>query len=109
MEEKNNWLMFTHLSAFTGCLFPLGNVIAPFILWQLKQNEIPEIVAHAKSAMNFQITVSILAFILAFIPIIGWIALFGVGLFAIIQIVIGSLKASKGELHQYPFALQLLQ
>lgn len=109
MQEKNNWLMATHLSAFVGYFIPFGNILGPFILWQIKQNDIPELVSHAKSVLNFQLTVTIAAILLVFIPIIGWVALAGVAIFAIIQIVIGAMKASKGELYRYPFSLQLIK
>ena len=108
MQERNNWLMATHLCAFVGYFIPFGNILAPFILWQIKQNEIPEIAAHAKSVMNFQITVTVAAFVLAFIPIIGWGALVLVAIFTVVQIIFGALKASKGEFHIYPFAFQLI-
>ncbi len=44
--EVNQWNMLIHLSQLVGFFIPLGNVIAPLILWQMKKDEDPRIDQH---------------------------------------------------------------
>ena len=55
-----------------GFVIPLGNLIGPFLVWQLKKNEFPTVEAHGKQALNFQISCLIYAaasFVLIFVLI----------------------------------------
>ena len=107
MQERNNWLMATHLSAFLGYFIPFGNVLAPLALWQIKQDEIPEIIYHAKAVLNFQITMTLAGVV--FVLILGKSALAVIAVFALVQIVFGALKANKGELHNYLLSFEFIK
>ena len=41
--SPNQWAMFVHLAQFTHCVAPLGGIVAPILIWQLKKEELPEI------------------------------------------------------------------
>jgi uncharacterized Tic20 family protein len=32
-QDDRTWGMIAHLSAFAGFIFPLGNIIAPLVIW----------------------------------------------------------------------------
>jgi uncharacterized protein len=63
-NETRMWNMFCHLSALAGFVFPFGNILGPLFIWERKKKQIPSVDIHGKSALNFQITISI-AFIIS--------------------------------------------
>jgi uncharacterized Tic20 family protein len=111
-KEEQNWAMLCHLSALAGFLLPYGNIFGPLIVWLMKRAEMPQVDAHGKEAVNFQITVSIalticipLMFILIGIPL-----LFIIGIGALIMTIMAAVKVSNGNFdYRYPFALRLIK
>ena len=109
--------MIGHLSALSGLVFPLGNILGPLIVWQVKKDTMPFAAAEAKEALNFQITwsigivlASVVAFILSFVvigfllfPVIG---LAGIAIF--VFAVIGGLKANEGRSYRYPMSIRMV-
>lgn len=109
-DEERKWAMFAHIGTFSSILVPLGNFIAPIVIWQLKKNESEFVVDQAKEALNFQITVMIYAFIsflLVFI-FIGFFLLFGVVIFSLIFVIVAGVKANEGEYYRYPMCIRLI-
>jgi uncharacterized Tic20 family protein len=105
------WSMLCHLSALAGFLIPLGNIIGPLIVWQMKKNEYPQVDDQGKESLNFQITVSIAVVVclLLMLVVIGAFLLLIVGLGSLILIIIGGLKANEGVLYRYPVNLRLIK
>lgn len=104
------WGMFAHLSALSGFFIPFGNLIGPFVIWQIKKNTMPFVDDQGREALNFQITVTIAAvvsWVLVFV-LIGFLLLPLVGLAALVLCIIAGVKANSGERYRYPFALRLL-
>ncbi len=103
-RQTNQWAMFIHFSILAGWIIPIGGLIVPILLWQMKKDELPGIVPHAHIVLNWIVTSFVYAaicFILTFIliGILGWIAL---GIATIIFAVIGGIKANEGEVWEYP-------
>jgi uncharacterized Tic20 family protein len=111
--------MLCHLSALAGfTAIPLGNIIGPLIIWQIKKNEFPSVDVHGKMALNFQITailaifVTVVAgFVLSFFcvgyllfPLAGLI-----GLADLVLIIINSIKANNGEACKYPCSIKFVK
>jgi len=109
--SDQNWAVLCHLSALAMFVFPLGNVVGPLVIWLLKKEELPVVEREGKEALNFQITVSLLAAvagILSFILIgIPLLVLIGIG--NLVYIVLASLAANKGLSYTYPFNLRLIK
>jgi uncharacterized Tic20 family protein len=114
IATEKNLSIFCHLAAILGWILllptglPGGNILGPLILWILKKDTMPLVNEHGKEALNFQITVTgaILLCIplivtMLFIPFI-WLA-------ALVLSVIGTVKASKGELYRYPLTIRLVK
>lgn len=59
--------------------------------------------------LNFEITICIAYFVLTFIPFIGWLAMFAVGITALVLLIMGTLKVQNGEPYTFPFALRLIK
>ncbi len=109
-EEENKWAMFAHIGTFSSMFVPLGNFLAPIIIWQLKKNESEFVVDQAKEALNFQITLIIymlISFLLVFI-FIGFFLIFGLVLFNLIIVIVAGVKANNGEFYRYPMCLRLI-
>ena len=103
--------MFAHLSGLIGFIIPLGNLLGPFVIWQIRKADMPFAADQAKEALNFQITVT-LAFIVCFIlmfVLIGALLMPLVGIVAIVLMIIAAIRANDGESYQYPLTLRLIK
>lgn len=110
-QEVRNWLLITHLSALAGNIVPFGQIIGPLVCWQSKKEEYPEVVAHGKAALNFQL--SMLLYIILCIPlifvVIGIPLLIAVAIYQLVGTIIGGVKASQGELYRYPLSIRFIR
>ncbi len=111
--------MMCHLVAFTGLVFPLANIAAPFLIWIVWRKKSELIEHHGRESMNFQITFTIgwlllviLSFALAFDDVIlyaGWvIGLFGL-IFYFMQIINAATSAGRGDYSTYPYTIRLIK
>ncbi|MGJ8671588.1 DUF4870 domain-containing protein [Rubritalea sp.] len=110
--QEKNWAMFAHLSTFLGWIgIPLANIIAPLIIWQIKKETMPFAAEQAKEALNFQISLTILAVISAILIMvfIGIIGLIAIGIAQLIFTIIASLKANEGIAYRYPMTIRLIK
>jgi uncharacterized Tic20 family protein len=110
-ETERNWAMLCHLSAFAGFFFPFGGIIGPLICWLSRKDESAWVNENGKASMNFQLSLLMyfvlaipLCFILVGIPMVMFL-----GVLKIVCIIIGSVKASKGERFRYPLAIPFIQ
>jgi uncharacterized Tic20 family protein len=110
-SNTRTWCVLCHASALLGVFFHfLGHIIGPLIVWLSKRHESPEIDAHGREALNFQLTWLIydaVAFILCFL-LIGIPILILLWLANIVLVIIASIKASEGTLYRYPFTIRFL-
>jgi uncharacterized Tic20 family protein len=105
------WCMLAHATALVGFLVPVaGHIVGPLIIWLSKRNDSPEIDAHGKESINFQISMLIwycvaglLCLILIGIPILILLHLLN-----IIFVIVASIQASEGKLYRYPLSLRLI-
>ena len=89
----------------------LGHIFGPLIVWMVKRPESPEIDAHGKESLNFQLSMliyDVVAFLLCFV-LIGIPILILLYLLNIVLVIIASLKASGGELYRYPFTIRFIK
>ena len=103
-RETRQWAMFIHFSILAGWAVPIGGLIVPIILWQIKKDELPGIVPHAHVVLNWivsSLVYALICFILTFV-IIGIFGFMALGLATVIFAVIGGIKANEGELWEYP-------
>ena len=118
-SQARTWNMLCHLSALAGFVgVPLGNVLGPLIVWQIKKNEIPSVDAHGKAALNFQLTVliglfaSIIAGLVLSVICIGYVFFFvamAIGLIGLIFPIIAGIKANNGEDYKYPWSIEFVK
>ena len=118
-SQARTWNMLCHLSALSAFLgIPLGHILGPLLVWQLKKNEFPSVDIHGKAALNFQLTVTIAlavtaaAMFIGFFFCIGWLLLpvvILIGLAGTVFAIIAGIKASNGEDYKYPWSLELIK
>ena len=110
-NDERQWALFAHLSALVGFIIPLGSVLGPLVIWQIKKNEMPFVDDQGKEALNFQITVliAVLACLLLSVILIGFLLLPIVGIAALVLTIRGGIKANNGEAYRYPFTLRLIK
>jgi uncharacterized protein len=103
--------MLCHLLAFSGFIIPLGTILGPLVMWQLKKKDHPFIDDQGKEALNFAITTFIalvISAILIFV-LVGLILLPAVAIAWIILTIIATMKANNGIAYRYPFALRFIK
>ena len=109
--DVKTWCVLCHASALLGLFFHfLGHIIGPLVVWLAKRGDSPEIDAHGKESLNFQLSMLIydaIAGILCFI-LIGIPILIALWVLNTVLVIIASIKASEGQLYRYPFTIRLI-
>ncbi len=111
-KTYRTWGMVCNISAL--CVYigiPIGNILAPLIIWLVKKEESPFIDRQGKEALNFQISMSIyglIAWVLSFI-LIGFLLLAILIPVHIIFTVIAAVKANDGIDYRYPLCIRFLR
>ena len=106
-QQTRQWAMFLHFSILAGFVVPVGGLAVPILIWQLKKDELPEIDAHGKAAVNWIISKLIYAavsVILAFV-VIGIPMLIALGIASVVFPIMAGIKAGEGKLWKYPMSL----
>ena len=67
IKEDKKYLIFLNLSALTFLFFPMLGILVPFILWTSKKDKIKNINKLGKNLINFEITWTILLFLIPFL------------------------------------------
>lgn len=103
-SDDKTWAMLAHLLVF------VAGFVGPLVIYLVKKDEAPYVAAHARDALNFQITVFIAA--LCCIPlifvIVGIPLLFAVSISSMVCTILAAIEASKGNHYRYPFTLRLV-
>jgi uncharacterized Tic20 family protein len=109
-KEAREWCMFLHLSLFAGHAVPLGGIIAPIVLWQMKKDELPGVDEHGRNAVNWVISnVIYLA-----VSLVLCLVFVGIPLLIVLLVLnvvfpaIAAVKANEGVAWKYPLAIPFL-
>jgi uncharacterized protein len=111
-ENERTWGMLAHLSALVGLLFPLvGNILGPLLVWLTRRDSSAFIAAHAKEALNFNITVTLAGVVCLFLALIFIGLLLGTVLFIawLVMTLVAAIRASEGVPYHYPLSLRLVK
>ena len=106
------WCVLAHATALAGFLVPwAGHIVGPLIIWLAKHADSPEIDAHSKESLNFQISMLIYNAIAAILclVLIGFVILGVLHILNVIFVIIASIQASEGKLYRYPLAIRFLK
>lgn len=120
--EERQWAMFAHLSALLGGLLTSivggwGTFVGPLVIWLIKKDTMPFVSDQGKEALNFNITVAIIAVAMSLLSVVT----FGIGLIIALPVlivvgiawlvltIIATIKANEGQYYRYPFAIRLIK
>ena len=110
-ETERTWGMLAHLSALVGLVIPLiGNVLGPLVVSIARSDQSAFVAAHAKEALNFNISVTLAALLCTLLMLVFVGFLLGSALFIawLVMTLIAAIKASEGAAYRYPFSLRLV-
>lgn len=102
--------VLTHLSALTGYLVPLANLIIPLVIWLIKKDESPDIDAVGREVINFNLSVLLYAIGSAILCVIliGFVMLAALYVFGIVVTIIAAVRANDGWRYRYPLTIRFL-
>lgn len=110
-QEEKQYAMFLHLSQFAGYILPGLGWILPLVLWLTKKDTSAYVDAHGKIVMNWILSSFIYAIIggILILILVGIPLLIILGILSIIFIVLGSIRASEGQIWPYPLSIRFIQ
>ncbi|UPS90753.1 DUF4870 domain-containing protein [Bizionia sp. M204] len=112
MREDNQLLVLTHLSQLLTYITGFGGLIVPLIIWLTQKDKVFKMDEHGKKIVNFQISMFIYA-ILSIPAIIliglGFLMLIVIGVIAFVFPIINAIKASNGEVTNYPLSITFIK
>ena len=103
-DEKN-------LAILSHVLTLVAGFIPPLVIYFLKKDESEFVKEHAVESLNFQISLFIyfLACLVLMLILIGFVLMMALGLFALIVIIIATVKASEGKIYRYPLTIRIIK
>jgi uncharacterized protein len=109
--DVRTWNVLCHSSALLGLfLHFFGHLLGPLIVWLVKRGDSPEIDAHGKESLNFQLSMLIYDAIAAILCIIliGIPILIALWILNTVFVIIASIRASEGKFYRYPITIRFL-
>jgi len=106
MQEKD-FCMLLHLSQFLSFLFPFLGLIMPLIMWATEKDNSEEVDAHGRIVLNWVLS-SLIYFIVLIIMsvlLIGIPFLIALIIADIVFVIMGAIKANRGERWSYPLSI----
>lgn len=103
-SDDNLLAMLAHLLGI------VSGFIGALVIWLVKKDT-PAVEAHAREALNFQITLAI-AYVIGLVLtliLIGGLIILAVWVLNIVFSILAGLAAYKGSAYRYPFALRLVK
>ena len=112
LANVRTWSAFCHASALLGVFFHFpGHLLGPLIVWLIKRDDAPEIDAHGKEAINFQISMLIYNVVAAIfcLILVGFVFLFVLWILNAIFVIVAAIQASDGKFYRYPMTIRFIQ
>jgi uncharacterized Tic20 family protein len=104
-SDERTMAILSHILAL------FASIVGPLVIYLVKKDESPYVGEHAKESLNFQISMTILAFIS--IPltlvIIGAFMLLAICVLNLVCVIIASIKASDNKFYRYPLNFRLIK
>ena len=109
--DERTWSLLLHISALAGMIFPLGNVLGPFLFWIIKKPESELVDRHGKAALNFQIssTIYMIGMGLLVIVFIGLPLLIGYAIFWFIMVILATIRAADDQDPNYLLSIPFIK
>jgi uncharacterized protein len=111
-SNVRTWVVLCHASALLGFFVPAaGHILGPLVVWLAKRADSPEIDAHGKESLNFQISMLIYGVIsgILCLIVIGFFLLAILHILNVVFVIVASIQANEGKLYRYPIAFRLIK
>ncbi len=112
LTNVRTWNALCHASALLGVFlhFP-GHLLGPLVVWLVKRHDSPEIDAHGKEALNFQISMLIYNVVAAVfcLILVGFVFLLVLWVLNAVFVIIAAVEASDGKFFRYPLTIRFIQ
>jgi len=111
-SNVRTWNILCHASALLGVFFHFpGHLLGPLIVWLAKRDDSPEIDAHGKESLNFQISMLIYNVIAAVfcLVLIGFVFLAVLWVLNAVLVIVASIQASDGKFYRYPMTIRFIE
>ena len=108
-SEERNWALASHVGTFVAAWFAMG-FLAPLVIMLVKGKDSAFVRRHAVESLNFQISLLIYLVISAVLALIliGFVLMAVVGVFALVVIILATVKAANGEEYRYPLCIRMV-
>ncbi len=111
-SDDRKWGAITHLAALIGLLLPLGLVLGPLLVWFLKRDDSEFVNEQGKAALNFQLSILVIAFVLLLLsamirPLLP--LAFVAGIAGLAFALMAGVSTFKGKPFKYPWSLPLFK
>lgn len=113
---SRHWAVGAHLSALITLVTGLPSLVGPLVVWLVKREEDAFVEAHAREALNFNL--SLLVYVVAAMGLVivslglAVLVLLPVALAAfvgwLIVVVVAAGRASNGQLYRYPLTIRFI-
>ena len=109
-QDEKTWGMLAHLSGLIALVIGLP-FLGPLIVMLTKGKESTWVNAHAKEALNLEITAAIVYLVSTPLMCLGiGFVTAGLALVAVVVLhIIAAMKANNGEVYRYPAILRLVK
>jgi uncharacterized Tic20 family protein len=104
-SDEKLWATLVHVA---GIFF---GFVPALIGYLVLKDRGPFVRAHTQTALNFQLTMLIAAFIgvVTSLILIGFVILFAIGILIIVFSIIAAVKANNGEYYTYPVTIPFIK
>ena len=108
-SDARAWATAGHLSAFVQ-FAGIPAALGPLVIWLMKRDD-PYVEAHAREALNFNLSYMIYGFVsaVAIVLLIGLVLLPAVLIAWFVLVINATVKASAGEFPQYPGTIRFIR
>jgi len=108
--DERLYSTFIHLAGLIWLVFPLGGILGPLILWQIKKRESEYLDDHGREAVNFHISMLLytIGAAMLFLCGIGFILMPVFLVLAIVMPIVIAVKANRGEYVRYPMTIRFM-
>lgn len=109
-SDEQTWGILTHAAGLAGFAVPFGNILGPLLVWLIKRDESRFVDENGKAALNFQLTwtVGIIVVSLTLLIGIGFVLVPIVILAWLVLVVVAMIRASDGQVYDYPLTIDLV-
>lgn len=110
-REERQWAMLCHVSAMLMYVTAIGGLVAPFVIWLLKREEMPFVADQGKETINFQITIllALTVSVILMLVVVGFVTFWALLAFHFVITLVAAVKVTEGVAYRYPLCWRVLK